>query len=138
MSPNQTKTHSLFTTDEKETFATRGLIKRKNFLPVEKLAAARKLILRHLEQEGLWRNGEWQPEKYGRSVSHSDSAALLKPLWRHQTIIDLASDEAPIAASALVNNGKVVPMSPHPALLFTLPNAAEWTLPHKGWHLDRV
>lgn len=27
-------------------------------------------------------------------------------------------------------------MSPHPGLLFTLPNANTWTLPHQNWHLD--
>jgi len=27
-------------------------------------------------------------------------------------------------------------MGVHPTLLFTLPNATIWTLPHKDWHLD--
>ena len=124
----------MFTTSEREEFATHGLIKRKNFLPSEKLEKARCLIFQQLEQAGLRRNGDWTLEQSG--VASDSGMALVKPLNRHPTIMDLARGELEAAASALVDDHPVFPMSPQPTLLFTLPNATTWTLPHKHWHLD--
>lgn len=126
----------MFTTSERETFATHGLVKRKNFLPPEKVEKARSLIFQHLAQEGLWRNGAWSFEQCAPSDEPAAGFALLKPLWRHPIMIALASDEPVAAASALVADRPVYPMDRHPALLFTLPNATTWRLPHKNWHLD--
>ena len=126
----------MFTPTERETFALHGLLKRKNFLPPEKLATARKVIFQHLAQEGIWRNGGWSLDNAIPSTEPTAGMALLKPLWRHQAMIDLASGEAPAAASALVNGRLVFPMGDHPTLLFTLPNATTWAVPHKDWHLD--
>lgn len=126
----------MFTTIERENFAVHGLIKRRNFLPVEKLANARKVIFQHLEKEAIWRNGNWCLDKYTQSTELAAGMALLKPLWRHPTMIDLASGEAPAAASALVDARPVFPMDRHPAILFTLPNATTWRVPHQNWHLD--
>lgn len=126
----------MFTTSERETFAIHGLLKRQNFLPPEKLANARHLIWQQLAQEGLWHNDGWALEQCAPSTDLAAGSALLKPLWRHPTIIALATDEPPAAASALVDNRPVFPMDQHPALLFTLPNATTWTLPYQNWHLD--
>lgn len=126
----------MFTKLERENFAVHGLIKRRNFLPPEKLANARNVILQHLEQAGIWCNGGWRLDKSTPSTAPDAGMALIKPLNRHQTMIDLASGEASAAASALVNARPVFPMSPQPGLLFTLPNATTWTLPHQNWHLD--
>lgn len=126
----------MFTPSERETFATHGLIKRKHFLPPEKLASARNVIFQHLAQEGIWRDGGWSLHQYPPSTEPTAGMNLLKPLWRHPTMIDLISVETTAAASALVDGRPVFPMSAHPTLLFTLPNATTWTLPHKDWHLD--
>lgn len=124
----------MFTTSEREAFARHGLIKRKNFLPAEKLEKARSLIFQRLEQTGLWRNGEWALDQAG--IAPDSGMALVKPLNRHPAIIDLVRGEVEAAASALVEDRPVFPMSAQPTLLFTLPNATTWTLPHKHWHLD--
>ena len=126
----------MFTKTERENFAVHGLIKRRNFLPPEKLANARQVIFQHLEQAGIWRNGGWCLDQCPSSTEPAAGFALLKPLWRHPTMIALASDEVAAAASALVDERPLFPMDGHPALLFTLPNATTWTLPHKHWHLD--
>ena len=128
--------HNLFTPSERENFSIHGLIKRKNFLAPEKLAKARNLIFQHLEQEGVWRNGGWSLDGYMRSTESDTGMALVKPLNRHPTLIDLTSGEVPAAASALVDARPIFPMDQHPALLFTLPNATTWTLPHQNWHMD--
>ena len=126
----------MFTTIERKTFAVHGLIKRKNFLPSEKLANARNVIFQQLEQAGIWRNGGWSLDESVPATGLTAGMALVKPLNLHPTIIALTSDEAPAAASALVNDRPVFPMDRHPTLLFTLPNATTWTLPHQHWHLD--
>lgn len=126
----------MFTPIERENFAVHGLIKRKNFLPPEKLADARNVIFQQLAAAGIWRDGGWSLDQYTPSTELTAGMALVKPLDRHQTLIELVSGEAPAAASALVNDRPVFPMSPHPGLLFTLPNATTWTVPHQNWHLD--
>lgn len=126
----------MFTPSESETFAVHGLLKRKNFLPLEKLTNARNAIFQQLEQAGIWRNGGWSLDECVSATGLTAGMTLVKPLNRHPTIIALTSDEAPTAASALVNDRPVFPMDRHPALLFTLPNATTWTLPHQNWHLD--
>ena len=126
----------MFTPIERENFAVHGLIKRENFLPPEKLADARNVIFQQLAAAGIWRDGGWSLDQATRSTELTAGMALVKPLDRHQTLIELVSGEAPAAASALVNDRPVFPMSPHPGLLFTLPNATTWTVPHQNWHLD--
>ncbi len=126
----------MFTATERENFAIHGLINRRNFLPPEKLANARDVIFQQLAQAGLWRNGGWSLDQSPRSTELAAGMPLVKPLNRHPTLIDLASGEVAAAASALVNERPIFPMSAHPALLFTLPNATTWTVPHQNWHVD--
>ena len=126
----------MFTRLERENFATHGLLKRKGFLSPEKLEKARALIFQQLEQQGIWHNGGWALDERASAEDPAAGFALLKPLWRHPTMIALANSEAEAAASALVDDRPVFPMDRHPTLLFTLPNTTTWTLPHKHWHLD--
>ncbi|MBX2835211.1 MAG: phytanoyl-CoA dioxygenase family protein [Gammaproteobacteria bacterium] len=126
----------MFTPFEIETFAVSGLLKRENFLPAEKLRIAREVILQHLQRKGLWRDGAWHLDGWTQSTDYGTSMAIVKPLNRHQALIDLASGELAAAASALANGCPVFPMDQHPALLFTLPNSTQWSIPHKNWHLD--
>lgn len=126
----------MFTTAERETFAAHGLIKRENFLPAEKVANARTVIFQHLAQVGLWHNGGWMLDKAQPTTDLTAGMALVKPLDNHPALLALVSAEAPAAASALVDGRPVFPMSRHPGMLFTLPNATTWTVPHQHWHLD--
>lgn len=126
----------MFTTIERETFAVHGLIKRSNFLPIAQLVNARTVILQQLAQAGIWREDDWYLDECRQSTALDAGMALLKPLWRHPAMLDLVSGEVAAAASALVNARPVSPLSPHPTLLLTLPNATTWTLPYQHWHLD--
>jgi hypothetical protein len=126
----------MFTTSERETFARHGLIKRGNFLPAEKVANARAVIFHQLAQAGIWRDGGWALDKERPATELTAGMALVKPLNHHPAIIALTSGEAAAAASALVDDLPVCPMNPNPGLLFTLPNATTWTVPHQHWHLD--
>ncbi len=122
----------MFSSVERETFAARGLIKRANFLAPEKLARARQVMLRHFEQEGIWRNAAWSLENH----MPDSGMSLVKPLCRQQSILDLAGGEALAAASALVDGQPIGPVGAVTGLLCTLPNASTWTVPHQNWHQD--
>ncbi len=131
----------MFTSIEKEHFATHGLIKKKNVLPLDKVEKARYLLFEHLEQAGLWRNGRWQLEEYAPTVEHDYQLRdvgmrIVKPLNRHQILIDLVNGDPLLAAQELADNQPMTSMSGFPALLFTLPNAKSWSLPYQAWHLD--
>lgn len=126
----------MFTASERETFAEQGLIKRETFLPATKVAAARQVIFQHLAQAGLWRDGSWTLDPEQPATELTAGMALVKPLDHHPAIMALASEEALAAAGALVDGRPLFPMSPRPGLLFTLPNATTWTVPHQNWHLD--
>jgi ectoine hydroxylase-related dioxygenase (phytanoyl-CoA dioxygenase family) len=121
----------MFTRSERECFTTHGLCKRQGFLSSKKLANARSLIFEHLEHAGIWRDGSWHFEQ----TAPDYGMAMIKPLNHHPAIVELASGEAFAAASELVDDHLDFPG--HPALLFTLPNATTWTLPHQNWHVDR-
>jgi len=126
----------MFTTAERETFARQGLIKRENFLPAEKVATARAVIFQHLAQAGLWQQDGWRLDQGQLATELTAGMALVKPLDHHPAIIELADAEVAAAASALVDGRPLFPMSRHPGLLFTLPNATTWTVPHQHWHVD--
>lgn len=126
----------MFTPAERATFAAHGLIKRQHFLPAAKVANARTAIFQHLAQARLWHDGDWALDPDQPATDLTAGMALVKPLDHHPAIMDLASGEALAAASALVDGRPVFPMSRHPGLLFTLPNATTWRLPHQHWHLD--
>lgn len=66
----------MFSTNEREQFSACGLIKRENFLPPEKLTRARTLILQHLEQAGIRRNGEWHLADCPPSIASDDGMAI--------------------------------------------------------------
>lgn len=126
----------MFTELEEERFATYGLVKRSNFLPAQKLSDARRVIVRQLEKVGVWQNGRWSYDSQPWTTRPDAGMKLLKPIKRHKSLLALATGEAEDAASALVDGRPVVPLSPYPSLLFTLPNATSWTVPYKAWHLD--
>jgi ectoine hydroxylase-related dioxygenase (phytanoyl-CoA dioxygenase family) len=126
----------MFTAHERETFAARGLIKRTNFLAPEKLQSARHVILRHFEREGIWRDGGWQFANHSATTMPDSGMSLVKALRRQQAIIDLTAGEALAAARALVDGQLASQDDATPGLLFTLPNASAWAVPHQNWHQD--
>ena len=120
----------MFTLAEKESFATHGLIKRQGFLTSKKLAHARSVIFEHFERVGIWRDTSWHFDQ----TAPDSGMALIKPLNRHPGIVDLVTGDIQTAASELAGGQPVT--GGQPGLLFTLPNASTWTLPHQNWHTD--
>lgn len=91
---------------------------------------ARAAIFEHAERIGIRCSGAWNFD----GVSPNSGMTLIKPLDRHPHITALAGEKVRSAAHELT--GDIPVRSGHPGLLFTLPNATAWTLPHKHWHVD--
>ena len=126
----------MFTKTEHERFALHGLIKRSGFLPPAQLARAREVIFQQFEREGVWKDGQWHLTRQEFIPGLAAGMALVKPLNRHPAIIDLADGVTLAAAGEFAAARPVYPMTLHPALLCTFPNASTWSLPHQSWHLD--
>lgn len=127
---------AMFNATERANFAAHGLIKRNNFLPKERLARAREVIFGHLEREGLWRDGGWLLDMNRLPAAPFAGMTVVKPISRHPAIVDLPGEEASTAASALVDGREVFSSPSGVGLLFTLPTAGVWTVPHQNWHVD--
>jgi ectoine hydroxylase-related dioxygenase (phytanoyl-CoA dioxygenase family) len=94
------------------------------------------VIFQHLERYGIAQGGAWRPAEKLPSAGLFDAKPMIRQLNRHQAIIDLVGGKAMAAASALVGGQPNFAMSRSPGLLFTLPAAGAWTLPHLNWHQD--
>jgi hypothetical protein len=123
----------MLTPSERERFTTHGLFKRQGFLSSQKLATARSVIFEHLERTGIWRNSRW----YFEQTAPDSGMAMTKPLNHHPRIVELSGGDVLRAVSELVDGQPLAtPVDAPPSLLFTLPNATTWTLPHQHWHVD--
>jgi len=123
---------------QRETFADRGLIRLEGLIPEPTLAPARKIVGAALEREGLQRDGRWlaeEPEPRGFELA-TRITRKLKPRVKSDAFRSLVTDRVLEAAVSLAGGRELRPIMEHPQLLFTPPNATEWTVPHKIWHLD--
>ncbi len=121
---------------DREHFQTRGLIRCEGFLPAAKVALAREAILQQLEQAGIRHADRWDLEKREPNALAEVGKGLTNAFKGHEVLIDLVADEIPQVVTELLDGHSTFPMTGYPALLFTLPNAASWFLPHNNWHLD--
>ena len=120
----------MLTQHQKETFETKGLIRLDGFLSQDSVAAAQNFIFGLAEKEGLWCDGAWQVEKM------PDRPKFTKPMHKEElstlitrellAVTDALVDGQPLDETALLK----------PSLLFTPPQAVEWSVPSRAWHLD--
>jgi hypothetical protein len=126
----------MITTSQKETFDSRGLLRLGALLPAEKVNPAREAVLGPLGRQGVWRDGSWHFGELPPSTAPNAGAALVKGVKRSQKIRDLVTEEVRQAVAELLGERVTFPVTDFPQLLFTLPNAESWTVPHNIWHLD--
>jgi hypothetical protein len=126
----------MITTSQKETFDSRGLIRLEGFLPAERVTRAREAVLRALGRQGVWRDGTWHLDELPPSTAPNAGTTLVRGVKRSQKIVDLVTEEVHQVVAELLDERLAFPMTDCPQLLFTLPNAARWTVPHNIWHLD--
>ena len=119
----------MLTQHQKETFETKGLICLAGFLPQDKVTAAQEFIWHLAEKEGLWRAGVWQLDPMTARPRFTKRGAAAP-------FVNLMTPEL-LAAIDILVDGQAVNDSPvKPQLLFTPPQATEWTVPATVWHLD--
>lgn len=121
---------------EVDTFARKGVIRLEGFLPLERLHAAKAAVLRVLEREGVWCDGRWLLEEFEASNGPTAGLQLTRGLKRSPALENLATPELLAAIEVLVEGRAFAPLTDQAQVLFTLPNANLWTVPHSIWHLD--
>ena len=111
-------------------FRERGIVKVDGLIPASAVAPARELVQGRLREAGAWREGRW--------LGDADPASLkrLKTCSKSAAFKGLSTADVHAAARDLIEAGPLVEMKPTTQLLFTPPNAEEWTVPHNVWHLD--
>lgn len=127
---------AVLTTKQKEIFQSRGLIRLERFLPADTVACAREAVRGHLQRAGLWRDGHWQLGELSPETGPKTSANLRKGLKRRREITDLVAEGVREVVTELLDGDVASPITDCPQILFTLPNATRWTVPHNIWHLD--
>ncbi|MDX1932276.1 MAG: phytanoyl-CoA dioxygenase family protein [Capsulimonadales bacterium] len=113
MSTQSTGESRIFSPTERAAFRDEGWLVRRNYLPVEAVAAAREAVRQCAERD------------VGKPSER----------FRRREIAGLIGDEVRRAIEELVDGRPTFPLSA-PQPLFTPPDAASWTVPHALWHLD--
>lgn len=124
------------TSAEIEAFQLRGLFLRKNFLPAEKVARARQSAFDYFEKEGLWRDGDWRLDELSPLERGAATPRLVRGLNSRKEIVELIGEEVRGGVAELLDNGATFTFSDKVQVLLTLPNAENWTVPHRNWHVD--
>lgn len=126
----------MLTATQREEFDRRGLIRCDHFLPTNKLTDARNAIFQQLEKEGIWREGGWVLGGHAPAAAAALTKRVTNAFKRRQLLIQLIADKIPQVVTELLDGRPTFPMLDYPHLLFTMPNAQSWTVPHAAWHLD--
>jgi hypothetical protein len=126
----------MITQNQRAIFQERGLIRLDDFLPAEKVTHGRDVLLHALEQKGIWAEGIWHLDRLEPSTSVMAGSELVKGIKKSNAFRDLMTPKLGDAITELVDGRAVFPMMDRPQLMFTLPNAVRWTVPHNIWHLD--
>ncbi|MEZ4707838.1 MAG: phytanoyl-CoA dioxygenase family protein [Caldilineaceae bacterium] len=113
--------------EQKETFATQGLLRLEKFLPSANVRSAQEFIHRLAAQEGAWREGVWQLSET------SERPEFTKPMSKKEFNV-LTTPEL-LAAMRLLADGQDVEARSKPSLLFTLPQHGPWAI-FNAWHTD--
>jgi len=126
----------MLTHSQTAVFQARGLIRLDDFLPAQKVATARDIVYGVLEQHGIRQEGTWHLDQFEPSTSVVAGSKLVRGIKKSKAFADLMISDLNDAAMELVDGRTIFPMMDRPQLLFTLPNAESWTVPHSIWHLD--
>ena len=128
---------SILTPDQRAEFDRRGVLRLEGLLSVDAVSRARGAVLRPLEQLGLWRDGAWRLDP-ARKAPWPDKGPSAKAIGnKHAAVEALLDEPALLAAVDALLDGRAFDRTTNkrPQVLFTLPNAGEWTVP-TGWHVD--
>lgn len=117
----------MLTEEQKESFATKGLLRLENFLPRDSVQSVQEFIRRLAEKEGAWQNGVWQ------LTESSERPEFTKPISKNE--FNILSTPELLAVMKLLVDGQDVAARGNPSLLFTRPQPGPWAMVN-AWHTD--
>ena len=119
----------------RDTFRHRGVVRLSGLIPDELVAPARERLRQFLQRGGFCRDGVWIA---GRDAAQT--AGLVKRIRAHTKATPefaaLGTARVQHAAECLMGGRSLVASTSRMQILFTPPDATEWEVPHKIWHVD--
>lgn len=126
------------TPEQLEEFHRTGILRLRGLFGADMVRRAREAVLRPLSRRGLWKDGAWHLEAMPRPEWPATGLKTRKVIGhKHPEVTALLGVPALRGIVDALLEGVPHDQSVHgrPQILFTLPNASEWMVPH-GWHVD--
>ena len=121
---------------QRQTFADRGILHLPGLIPGQHLEASRQVIWRCLQEAGVYEDGDGAPGRACELIWPTSGSQFVKRVSKSRHFREVMTDELLAAVDQLLDGEPASSMMDRPQLLFTLPNASTWTVPHNIWHLD--
>lgn len=119
--------------EQKQLFKDVGIIKLKDFLPLDYIQMIQNVFYREFDEVGLFKNGEWFLE----GISMNDIKERIKKIKNKKIVSNfLLEEKTRKVICELLNEDEALSMSKSADILFTLPNANKWEVPSDAWHVD--
>lgn len=127
-------TRTLLSQDQLRDFERRGVLRVDGLLSPEGVRTARQALLRPLEKIGLWQDGGWNLDAVPRPKWPASGPKTATAIGhKHPELKALAREPKVQALIDELLDGRKADSAQGPQVLFTLPNADAWFVPH-GWH----
>ncbi len=126
---------TMLTSAQRDTFRDRGVIRVPHLLDTGIIGSALEPVWQRLAKHGVTAASGWRAAGVERA-SIMAGANLLKGVADSRAFRDLMIPAIEQIGRELLDGQPTFPMMARPQLLFTLPNADVWRVPHQIWHLD--
>ena len=119
----------------------RGIVRLPDCLPTELVDAARSRLLSIMATQNWWTGSGWDfadlrsADGEPAAIRHKLASQVTKRAKGLRELQALGNWLAPMI-QRLLGVDEIKFLSERPALLVTLPEQGEWTIPNKIWHLD--
>ncbi len=117
-----------------DTLTRTGVVKLPQALPRDLVSAAQTAFFNSMTRRGWYQDGQWLTDTFPDLAWPEPGAKMVEGLKREPSFEALSATIDPFIGKLSAIPLKVMP--PGAQLLFTAPNAAQWHLPAKIWHLD--
>lgn len=111
-----------------------GAARVDGLIPKSEAIIARDLIYEIASNHGLYTSGGWRRSD-GRFVLDKSFRTALKALNASARFPNLISENLVKFTEELLGE-QITPLPPGQQILFTLPGATSWSVPHDVWHID--
>ncbi len=114
---------------QKQTFRETGLLFLPGLIDLDLVTKLRVLIWRHFESHLICRDD--------RETWPRGTVSKLRAVGERQSVQDLCDDAVRAVVAELMEGRSLTGFNDHPVqLLITFPDADDWQVPAKMWHLD--